>query len=1030
MLSHTLCIRRDARSRLPLLSDALKLATDNDDAYRETKGSPSALDPGPRGQNVSAKSADDSFPHGFHNRNYDEWLERGTLDLLDEDVYPVGTLTEDDVETLASLMNAWARRGSVDAALTVERLLKRVVDDVRARNPAVYVTTRLYTHVSKCAVFDTKRSICLNGLFSRQLSFAYLRFRRLVDQAIDAWAKSGAEGSSLRAQSIHDAMVRMHAETADPRIGPSVVSYNALLNSWSRSDDRDAAKMADRILMQMVDAFRGGNDSLKPDAVTFSTVIRAYGKLHRKALGPAAVKRSEELFELMEELGVVRNAYVYSALQNVYARSGESDAPERTKRILDRMLELYANGDALAKPNTFNFNDVLNAYSRTPSKRNAERATELLGKMERSVDDGGCDVQPDRLSYAVTILACARCADGTVAARSAESVLEKLEARALVEAQKRKEVSSAAPPAVTLDLECFNVVLTAISRSRQPDAPERALKIIERMEQHADDGEECVRPNIRSWNALLNTIAKARGKETNWALVAEQVLERVSKCYREGHRSAQPNAYTFAAVLNAYQRSSDPNAAQRADEIVREMEKLYDAGSSQTSPDVFHYTIVCNAWANSGSRLAPDRCLQIMGHMFARDQAGYPNVKPNSRTYNAVLECLSRSGEVDRAEELLYHMLSRFQKGDDRAMPDAFSFNSVIRALTSPKCKARGSGKRAEAILDRFLEFQEENPSVKPDARSFKQIISHWYSRSNNELDAPYRAEYILNRMVSLFKSGHKHLAPSLFSIKTVMESYARAKHRDAGRNAERLLKLIRDLDKKYDTPDMAVTTAVMNSVLLAWANSGDENAGSRAESHLDAMETNYSSGRTALKPNAKSYGYVISAWSKSNSPEKARRAFSVLRRMEVQQAEGNELVKVDAHAYSLAINACAFQNSDVDAESNAFQIAVSLFDRMLESTELSPSSLTFGWFIQACGRLRVDNCARDSAIEKAFTACCEKGLVNDFVLQRLKGASTDALFATLVSPGRKNCRVKKRRVSIDLLPSAWKRNCQLKRGN
>jgi hypothetical protein len=75
-------------------------------------------------------------------------LEEATEDMLDTKRLPFGSLSEDDVESIAGLMAAWVRRRSVDAALTVEQLLKRVVDDMRAQNPDVFVTTKMYTIVS------------------------------------------------------------------------------------------------------------------------------------------------------------------------------------------------------------------------------------------------------------------------------------------------------------------------------------------------------------------------------------------------------------------------------------------------------------------------------------------------------------------------------------------------------------------------------------------------------------------------------------------------------------------------------------------------------------------------------------------------------------------------------------------------------------------------------------------------------------------------------------------------------------------
>jgi hypothetical protein len=81
----------------------------------------------------------------------EQWLEDATDDYLDEQMYPPGSLAEDDLESINALMVAWARRRSTEAALTVEKLLKRVVDDMNAGNDRVHVNTRMYTHVSTIA---------------------------------------------------------------------------------------------------------------------------------------------------------------------------------------------------------------------------------------------------------------------------------------------------------------------------------------------------------------------------------------------------------------------------------------------------------------------------------------------------------------------------------------------------------------------------------------------------------------------------------------------------------------------------------------------------------------------------------------------------------------------------------------------------------------------------------------------------------------------------------------------------------------
>jgi len=123
-------------------------------------------------------------------------------------------------------------------------------------------------------------------------------------------------------------------------------------------------------------------------------------------------------------------------------------------------------------------------------------------------------------------------------------------------------------------------------------------------------------------------------------------------------------------------RSGDPNAAQRAEEVVRRMEDLYERKELAAPPDAYHYTILINTYARSPNPASTARrVLEILVHMVDRANNGFPSCRPNTRTYNSILDCLTRAGELERAEELLYYMLSLYQRGDARAAPDAHSFN-------------------------------------------------------------------------------------------------------------------------------------------------------------------------------------------------------------------------------------------------------------------------------------------------------------------------------------------------------------------
>jgi hypothetical protein len=558
-------------------------------------------------------------------------------------------------------------------------------------------------------------------------------------------------------------------------------------------------------------------------------------------------------------------------------------------------------------------------------------------------------------------------------------------------------------------------VITSLSKRRLPDSVERIIAVLGRMKQYAEAGYTHIKPTVRSWNALLNALARSRDEKAGER--AEQVLRHM---FDSGE--VTPNSFSFTAVLSAYQKSLGTNDAHRADGLLREMESLYyEQGKLESPPDVFHYTIVCNAWARSKLPTASQRIMQIIAHMNDLAEQGNPKVKPNARTYYALLECIARDGPEGEVERLLDHLIFLSEEKGEKCL-DEYCFNAVIGTLC--RSKTNGSGRRAEAVLEKMLEHSQ----FKPSARTFTRIIHHY--QKSAAPDSCYRAEYNLNRMIDLFKAGHRGLEPDNLPFGMVMDAYSRARHPDCGITAERLLKQMRDLQQKEGATKVVIDSKVIYNVLFSWSISGDDDAGRRAEHHLDFMERKYEKGDEHLKPDNRSYGLVLNAWSKSNSFEKARRALNVLKRMEAQEKKGNTDVRPNEHCLSLVINACAFTNSGPEAEAEAFQIALSVFNRMLDSDDCQPSSLTYGWFIQACGRLSGPQKQKEEQVERAWKLCCKNGLVNAFVLQRFTGAASDPLYKKLMDPallkiksGQKTKEQLKFSISPSDLPKQWSRN-------
>ena len=239
------------------------------------------------------------------------------------------------------------------------------------------------------------------------------------------------------------------------------------------------------------------------------------------------------------------------------------------------------------KPNAVNYNSVINAWGRCKTRGSAQRAEELLRTMAQE------SVQPDVLSYALVVSAWAHSHEPGATARAEEILIE------MEEWAKRtnKEIdfmlsvdggkkARDIPQKVNLDAECYNTVLIALSKRQEVDATDRAMAILQRMKKLSEEeGFATVAPTAKTWNSVLNTLSRSRELGAGAAQRAEQLL---SQMYDDG---IKPDAFSFAAILHAYQKSTEPGAAQRADDIVRTMERLYLDGEIAYAPDVYHYTI-------------------------------------------------------------------------------------------------------------------------------------------------------------------------------------------------------------------------------------------------------------------------------------------------------------------------------------------------------------------------------------------------------------------------------------------------------
>jgi hypothetical protein len=330
------------------------------------------------------------------------------------------------------------------------------------------------------------------------------------------------------------------------------------------------------------------------------------------------------------------------------------------------------------------------------------------------------------------------------------------------------------------------------------------------------------------------------------------------------------------------------------------------------------------------------------------------------------------------------------------------------------------SGEQSEKILKKLLDFHNDgNPDVLPDTRSFSHIID-FYSKSCDPGDAE-RAEWLLMGMIEMFKNGYNDVVPNIFCFSSVISCYASSKMINAGIKAEQILHHLEDLHNNHQIVELTPNTFIMNAVLNAWSKSQNELASERTEEILLHMEKQYDSGDYHMKPNTRSYGLVLATWAKSSLPDKSERAHKILRLMS-EKSESNKNVSVNAQCYNAVIKSAAFTEGSPDERMNAFNVATVAIEELIDSN-IKPASSSFGTYLKACGKLSLPRNVVDPQIEKIFTECKELGLVNTFVLRQISYSASPQQYQDLVGKFLPRENTFGKWVSIDEIPSSWRRN-------
>mmetsp|Transcript_10992 Transcript_10992/g.16192 ORF Transcript_10992/g.16192 Transcript_10992/m.16192 type:complete len:1021 (-) Transcript_10992:273-3335(-) len=630
-----------------------------------------------------------------------------------------------DIRSYTHVIDAWSRQGGVKATQNAQKLLDSLIE--------------ISNHEQKGGVKKVKKKKNVRRMKPNTIAY---------NLVIHAWAKSGKSDATDYAEKLLNQMQQHYSDGTNPHCQPNSTTYNAVMNAWAKSalmKNREesneksiltncAGEHAERLLGEMWDQYESTSDpNLRPTQFSYATATSAWARTAAHVHGSESrkcAKRAEDLLEKMEKLAQTHGwadlhptTYCVNAVMNAWAKTrskGRVLGAKRAQQILERMVRLYDSGHGRqeVRPNVVSFNTVIDAWAKSGEPRSERHAESILRRMDELSSNPDTrhhyeDCRPDTISYNAVVHAWGRSRDPS-AARRAEAILRRMEQRYEENIKKGVDRNNI----ITPDVTTYTSVINAWARSREKDAASRAESVLKRMEKASSSSLSAKEKNSKSANF-----------------------------------AARPTVLSYNTVLNAWAKSSYPEAADRALSLLKQLED----GKRGVRPDVFTYTSAIDALAKSGTKKSAEKAEEILEKMEALyNETGDDKVRPNVRTYTSVIHALSR-GKCDprRAQSILDRM-EQLSAEESSLRPDVVSFNAVINAWgwSDTAHKAR----RAREIYLRMKELHESgaNKDARPDLITCNSILnacayttgkietendSGWDNENNNDGGAQERAE-------------------------------------------------------------------------------------------------------------------------------------------------------------------------------------------------------------------------------------------------------------------------------------------------
>jgi Pentatricopeptide repeat domain len=216
---------------------------------------------------------------------------------------------------------------------------------------------------------------------------------------------------------------------------------------------------------------------------------------------------------------------------------------------------------------------------------------------------------------------------------------------------------------------------------------------------------------------------------------------------------------------------------------------------------------------------------------------------------------------------------------------------------------------------------------------------------------------------------------PDSISLATLIHGWSRTRFAEAGYRAQELFNQLLQLPPSRQKKSSNITT-LCNSVIVAFAKSGESTAPQRAESLLSQLEGRYYSGDTQAAPDKTTFLCVFDTYAKAGIADAEKRCDALLNRMyHIKEVFQLKDLEADRAVYNAILNALAKSQ-----QSSAVEKSEEILTMMETSPDpsLRPDIVTYSTVIDChtkCGEKSTDRAEEILRYVEGTYRCGDKTL-------------------------------------------------------